>query len=209
MKPSNQTLLRVDASLQPNSQSASKTLADHLEQQIQPNQVEKIDLSIVNPPAINGAFLQDVMSENSSSNPSVQLANEWIEKLKSCDALIISSPMYNFGMPAQLKTFFDYVLRAGTTFEYTENGPRGLLADKPVYLALASGGDYREGDLAKLNFLDGHLHTLLNFIGLNDIQTFHAAGMAMGEPEQVIRQAKQEIEKTIAQNQGATYVTNH
>ncbi len=94
-----------------------------------------------------------------------------------------------------MKTFFDLVLRAGHTFKYTESGPVGLVADKPVYLILASGGDYREGDLQALNFLDGHLKTMLNFIGLTSIKVIHAAGLAMGDAQTVIASAESEIQE--------------
>ncbi|BBP47046.1 FMN-dependent NADH-azoreductase [Thiosulfatimonas sediminis] len=201
MNPSTATLhrvLRIDASLQTSENSSSRQLAEYLLAQLAPQHIEQIDLAQINPQPIDGEFLAAMMTDTPHSNSHLALANRWIEQVQQADALVISVPMYNFGMPAQLKTFFDYILRAGVTFRYTENGPQGLLRDKPVYLILASGGDYRQGEAAKLNYLDGHLKTLLNFIGLTDLHFIHAAGLAMGEPEQIMIQAQHSIDALVA-----------
>lgn len=191
-------VLRIDASLQTSENSRSRQLADYLVARLKPQTVQQIDVAQSNPQPINSEFLAATMSEAAQQNAQVALADQWIARVKQADAIVISVPMYNFGMPAQLKIFFDYILRAGVTFRYTENGPQGLLDDKPVYLMLASGGDYRQGDAAKLNYLDGHLKTMLNFIGLNDLHFIHAAGLAMGETEQIMTQAQQAIDELVA-----------
>ena len=50
--------------------------------------------------------------------------------------------MYNFGVPSQLKAYFDHIARAGVTFKYTEKGPVGLLTGKKAYVFAARGGLY-------------------------------------------------------------------
>jgi FMN-dependent NADH-azoreductase len=175
-------------------------LADYLLAQLAVQEVQQIDLAQLNPAPIDSDFLAAAAGDQATQkqNANVRLANQWIAQIQQADALVMSVPMYNFGMPAQLKTFFDYILRAGVTFRYTESGPQGLLQDKPVYLVLASGGDYRHGEAAQLNYLDGHLKTLLNFIGLRDLHFIHAAGLAMGRPEQVLRAAQESIDALVA-----------
>ena len=59
---------------------------------------------------------------------------------------MVGLPMYNFGIPSQLKSWIDHVARAGITFRYTENGPQGLLEDKPVTVLAARGGLYAGTD---------------------------------------------------------------
>lgn len=193
-------VLRIDASLQTSENSSSRQLADYLMAELAPQSVQAVDLAQINPQPIDAEFLAALASgqEAAKDNANVALADKWIEQVQQADAIVISVPMYNFGMPAQLKTFFDYILRAGVTFQYSENGPVGLVADKPVYLLLASGGDYRQGEAAKLNYLDGHLRTLLNFIGLQDLHFIHAAGLAMGEPQQIMEKAQQSIDALVA-----------
>ena len=38
--------------------------------------------------------------------------------------------MYNLGIPTQLKSYFDFIARPRVTFQYTANGPEGLLQGK-------------------------------------------------------------------------------
>lgn len=199
-------LLHIDASLQPDKRSVSRQLASYWQQQLAPQSTTHIDLAQVNPPAIDAEFLDALQKQSTepshelASHPSspLVLANQWIQSVQQADALLMSTPMYNFGLPAHLKTFFDYILRAGVTFQYTDKGPEGLLQDKPVFLVLASGGDYRQGPAAALNFLDGHLQTMLNFIGLKELHFVHAAGLAMGaDPQQVIADAKADIDRIV------------
>ena len=77
-----------------------------------------------------------------------------IEQLETADVLVISVPMYNFGPPAALKAWVDLVVRAGRTFQYGETGPEGLLADRPVYVVVSSGGV----PLGSSGSLHGQLH---------------------------------------------------
>ena len=122
----------------------------------------------------------------------VELSEQLIAEIEAADRLVIGVPMYNFGVPTQLKSWFDYICRAGISFKYTEQGPVGLLTDKPVLLVLATGGLHRDTatDLALQ-----HVQTLLNFIGLHNIHIAYAQGLGMGEQarEQGLAQARGEI----------------
>lgn len=55
----------------------------------------------------------------------LDLSNALVEELKANDTIVITAPMYNFNIPTQLKNWIDFVARAGVTFTYTENGPKG------------------------------------------------------------------------------------
>ena len=89
-----------------------------------------------------------------------------IQELKDADTLVIGVPVYNFSVPASLKAWIDLIARAGETFRYTENGPVGLLADKKVIVAVASGG-VQIGSPA--DFLTPHLKVFFGFLGLQDV----------------------------------------
>ncbi len=106
-------------------------------------------------------------------------ADAAIAQLFAADAVVIAVPMINFGMPTQLKSWFDHVLRAGTTFAYSESGPKGLVTGKKVYVVTASGNVYSEGQAAPLDFLAPHLVTLLNFMGLSDIEHIAVEGVKL------------------------------
>ena len=107
-------------------------------------------------------------------------ADAAIAQLQAADAIVIATPMINFGMPTQLKSWFDHILRAGTTFRYTEKGPEGLVTGKKAYVVTATGGVYSSGPIASLDFQAPHLKTLLNFIGITDIEHVAIEGVAFG-----------------------------
>ena len=192
--------MRIDASLQV-EQSSSRQLGDFLVHTLQPKEIIHHDLAQTPPPPMTQDFITAMFNPapDAQQQALLQQSDQWIQQLKQVDALLITTPMYNFGIPAHLKSFFDQILRAGHTFKYTENGPQGLLENKPVYLILSSGGDYREGAAATLNHLDGHLQVMLNFIGLTDLHFIHAAGLAQGASESILEQAQQHITQLLTQ----------
>jgi FMN-dependent NADH-azoreductase len=103
-----------------------------------------------------------------------------VDELKSADVLVIGAPMYNFGIPSTLKTWFDYVLRAGVTFRYTEAGPEGLLKGKRAIVVLSRGGLYSEGPAQAYDSQEPHLRTLLGFMGVTNVVFVRAERLAMG-----------------------------
>lgn len=109
------------------------------------------------------------------------LTDELIAELQAADTLVIGAPMYNFTIPTQLKAWFDRVLKAGVTFNYTEQGPKGLLSGKTAYIASGRGGVYSKGDAAEMDFQEGYVKTALAFIGITDVHIVRAEGMNMGD----------------------------
>ncbi|MBW8900470.1 MAG: NAD(P)H-dependent oxidoreductase [Massilia sp.] len=106
----------------------------------------------------------------------VALDDALIAEAQAADMIVLGAPMYNFGMPIQLKAWFDAIARAGVTFRYTENGPEGLLKGKKVVVATARGGIYP----ADADPQVPHIHMLLNFLGLTDHTFIHSPAQAMG-----------------------------
>src|SRR5438094_7516508 len=100
-----------------------------------------------------------------------------ITEIQVADVVVLGVPMYNFGVPAQLKNWIDAISRAGVTFRYTEKGPEGLLKRKRVYVALARGGKYRN---TPADTQVPYLETVFAFLGLTDVQFVYAEGLAMG-----------------------------
>jgi FMN-dependent NADH-azoreductase len=99
-----------------------------------------------------------------------------IAEIQAADAVVIGAPMYNFGMPVQLKAWFDAIARAGVTFRYTESGPEGLLKNKKVFVATSRGGIYPEDADPQVP----HIRMLLNFLGMTDSTFVYSSGQAMG-----------------------------
>lgn len=123
----------------------------------------------------------------------VALDDAVIAQLQSADAIVIGVPMYNFGIPTQLKAWIDAIARAGVTFRYTAAGPEGLVVGKKVYVALARGGLYRD---TPADTQVPYLKTVLGFLGMTDIEFVYAEGFAMGEESaaRALEQAHAQIE---------------
>jgi FMN-dependent NADH-azoreductase len=116
-----------------------------------------------------------------------------IAQVQAADVILVGVPMYNFGVPSQLKAWFDRIARAGITFKYTETGPVGLLADKPVVFFATRGGIYK--DLPQ-DSQTPFLKAFFNFIGLKNLHFIYAEGLNMGadSAQTALKAAKAQIE---------------
>lgn len=124
---------------------------------------------------INQAWVSANFTEQAARSGTQNLilanSNELIAELLWADVLVIASPIYNFSVPSALKAWIDQVCRAGLTFNYTENGPVGLLSGKRAILAMSSGGVPVD---SAVDFATPYLRQVLNFIGISDVQTVRA-----------------------------------
>lgn len=109
----------------------------------------------------------------------VKRSDKAIAEVMESDILVISLPLHNFGIPTTLKSWIDNVLRAGHTFSYTPEGPKGLVKDKKVYIAIASGGIYSEGGFQDYDFAVPYLKAVLGFIGITDVKVVRAEGLGI------------------------------
>ncbi|MGD0634517.1 MAG: FMN-dependent NADH-azoreductase [Beijerinckiaceae bacterium] len=105
-----------------------------------------------------------------------------LEELFAAESIVIGAPMYNFGIPSQLKAWIDRLLIAGKTFHYTAQGPEGLVpSTKKVFIASSRGGAYGpETPAAFLDHQETYLKGALGFIGLTDVTVIRAEGVALG-----------------------------
>jgi FMN-dependent NADH-azoreductase len=117
-----------------------------------------------------------------------------ITEIQNADVIVLGVPMYNFGVPTQLKNWIDAISRAQVTFRYTANGPEGLLKGKKVYVALTRGGLYRN---TPNDTQTPYLKTFFGFLGMTDVQFVYAEGLNMGpEAEQsALSSALEQIEQ--------------
>lgn len=127
-----------------------------------------------------GGFFGKPETLTAEQQAALAISDKLIGEIEAADVIVIGAPMYNFGIPSSLKAWVDHVLRAGRTFRYTENGPQGLVVGKKVYLLLASGGVYSEGPYKAYDFQETYLRGVLGFIGLTDVTSVRAEGMALG-----------------------------
>jgi len=118
---------------------------------------------------------------NERQKAAAELSLKLIDEIKAADYVVVAVPMYNFGIPVQLKTWFDMICRAGITFSYSETGPQGHLTGKKVLVVTTTGGAHPNTatDLAL-----AHAQAVLSFIGLKDITVAYAEALNMGPESQ-------------------------
>lgn len=153
-------------------------------------------------PYLDGAWLQALATPAESRSQEQRHMAAWsdaaIAELQDADTVVIGAPMYNFSVPAMLKSWTDHVARAGVTFKYTDEGSVGLLRNKKVYVVVSTGGLHTEG---VTDFMRPYLRTILGFLGLSDISVIVADGLNMGEEHRGrgLDQARQTIAAILAQ----------
>lgn len=139
------------------------------------------------------AALTPAAERSADQQREAEPADAAVQELIEADALVLGVPVYNFQVPSTLKAWFDHVARAGTTFRYTENGPRGLLEGKRAFVFVTSGGRYSGTDA---DFAAPYVKHFLAFLGIEDVTIIRAEGLAMGEEH--ARSALDEASERIA-----------
>lgn len=177
-------VLVINASLN-NEQGNSSKLTQLFVQRWQ--QTESIGLTQrnlhkLNLPHLSGEEMQAwgtaVQERSSEQQQLAGLSEQLIAELKAADSIVLGMPMYNFGVPSTFKAWIDRVARAGLTFSYTEQGPKGLLEGKTVYILAARGGVY--AGTAK-DSQSQYLKDVFAFLGMTDVEFIYAEGLAMGD----------------------------
>lgn len=140
------------------------------------------------------SFFTPAESRSPELLEAVKHSDKAISELMDADIIVIGVPMYNFSIPSTLKSWIDHVVRAGATFKYAENGVEGLVKDKKVYLAIATGGVYSDGPMKAGDFTEPYIKNILGFIGLTDITAVRAEGIAItGLKEHALTKAIEQI----------------
>ncbi|MFT5363141.1 MAG: FMN-dependent NADH-azoreductase [Dinoroseobacter sp.] len=164
-------VLRIDSSARTDA-SVSRKLADQIIDRVAVAnaQITKRDLGD-GLSGVSGAWLAANFTpeadRSDAQRETLALSDALISEVMAADTLVISLPIYNFGLPSSLKAWIDQIARAGITFKYTPDGPVGLLEGKRAYIAVASGGTEVGGPI---DFATGYLRHVLGFVGITDVQ---------------------------------------
>ncbi|WP_024852085.1 FMN-dependent NADH-azoreductase [Hydrogenovibrio kuenenii] len=196
------TLLRIDSSALTQG-SNSKHLAEQYQKQWlathpQGNIIHR-DLAMQPPEhlseAMIGAMYTPAESRSVEQQAALSDSDLFLNEVKLADTLLISMPMYNFGIPSSLKAYLDHIIRVGESFTYTEDGPKGLLKNKNAVIILTSGGNYTESPYKQFDHVTPYLKTALGFIGLEDIKVVIAPNMAKEETarQQALNNAEEDL----------------
>ena len=136
-------------------------------------------------------------SEDVSAEGSIALSDALIRELDSADTVVIATPMHNFTVPAALKVWIDHIARVRRTFNVGAQGKTSLLRDRPVLIAIASGGKFSGEHARQPDFLRPYLKAVFGMIGLHDVKFFTVEGTALG-PD-ALRQARSNAEQALGE----------
>ncbi|GGB88812.1 FMN-dependent NADH-azoreductase [Marivita lacus] len=167
------TVLRIDASARRDG-SESRALTQRIVDRLEPQSIIQRDLAVAIPTIDADWLAANWTKEEERSDKqraTLALSDSLIEEIKAADTLVIGTPIYNFGIPANLKAWIDQIARAGITFRYTEAGPEGVMTGKRAIIAIASGGTQVGSDV---DFASGYLRHVLGFIGITNVQVVAA-----------------------------------
>lgn len=178
--PGTKRLLRLDASANP-GESSSRQLGDYLVGQLKQSNsnVEtrtrslNQELSFIDSRWI-AANLTAREERSDDQTARLGLSDQLIAELDWADHIVLTTPMYNFGVPATLKAWIDLVCRAGITFRYGADGPEGLLKGKRVDIVITTGGAPLG---SPVDFVSGYLRQVFAFIGIDDVNIIGADRM--------------------------------
>ncbi|PLC48217.1 FMN-dependent NADH-azoreductase [Pollutimonas subterranea] len=203
-------LLHVDSSINGANSVSRKLTKDIVSQWMADHsntQVEYLDLAADTP----SHFSQDAMGfrlppSSVALTEAQRRENDLSEKLVSqflaADVIVVGSPLYNFSISSQLKSWIDRLAQAGRTFTYTANGPEGLAKGKIVIAALSRGGIYSTSEAGQaMEHQESYLKTIFGFFGITDVRVVRAEGTDMGaESRTKALQTADECIKVLATN---------
>jgi FMN-dependent NADH-azoreductase len=178
------TLLKIDVSPR-GEHSISRKLGKHFATEWQSNHVGgKIvtrDLAIAKIPYVDLPWIAGAFSSpdqhTAEHKAALKLSDEFIAELLAADEVVISTPMYNFNIPAVLKAWIDHIVRLNKTFSFGPEGLKGLATGKKVTVIIASGSEYTAGSPMESYNLEGpYFRVVFGFIGITDLTIVHAGG---------------------------------
>jgi len=199
------TLLHINASPRPRGESRSIRVADallegwrdaHTRGEVVDMNLFEHDLPMADATGANTRIHQ-FMGQTLAGEEKHRFEHfmRFIDPLMQCDALVITTPMWNFSLPWKLKQWLDTVIQARVTFEYTAEGPRGLVPCARAAIVGSRGGMYPDdGDPRQtMDFLTPYLRAALRWIGVDDVATCFADGVdaKRDEAERILADAAQ------------------
>lgn len=175
------TLLHIDASARSDrslSRQLSQAFVDSWLTHDGKTQIITRDVGHAPPPYLTEEWIAAVFTPEEHMTPEkreeLRLSDELIDELDRADVIVIGTPMYNYGMPATLKSWFDKVIRIGKTFTFDLG--RGDYPLEPIMsgkklIILSSRGEFGFGPggvREHMNHLDTHIQTCAHYLGVDE-----------------------------------------
>jgi len=149
------------------------------------------------------ALAQHAAMGHAAGEGSIAISDKLIEELEAADVVVIGTPIHNMGLPSALKAWIDHVVRAGRTFDITPQGKVGTLRDRPVYIAVASGGRFTGEHVRQPDFLTPYLVFVLGMVGLHDLTFFTVEGTVA--PADVLTATREKTDRALREHFAPTH----
>ena len=187
-------ILRLDASASPQDSNSRKLgnelleriLLHHADAEIRTRDLNR-DAQFIDAEWV-AANLTAAASRSDAAQQRLHYSDQLISELQWADHILLTTPMYNFSIPATLKAWIDQVCRAGITFRYTPDGPLGLLQGKRADIVITTGGAPLE---SPVDFVSGYLRQVLGFIGIDEVSIIGADRLNSNSEDSVTRAMEQ------------------
>jgi FMN-dependent NADH-azoreductase len=173
------TILHIDASVRGStslSRKLSRTFVEAWLSARPDDTVLRRDVGLDPPPFVTETWIAAAFTRPDDRTDIMRRAlaasDRYISELERADLIVIGTPMYNYGMPAQLKAWIDQVIRVDRTFSF--DLARGdwplqpILKGKDLVLLTSSGefGFEPGGVRETMNHLDTHIRTCSHYLGV-------------------------------------------
>ena len=213
-------ILHIDASVRaainPNSNhnSISKNIASRLinswKQQLPIDEYIYRDVGMNPPPFINQDWIDAVFTPDNKRTEAqhdvLSISDQLIAEVSSSDILVISSPMYNYGMPAQLKAWFDQIIRINKTFDFDlarGDFPLQPLLTGKILIIITSSGEFgfeKDGIRHDMSHLVPHIRTLSKYLGVEKIYEITSEYQEFGDHRHIesLENAFQKAEEVVS-----------
>lgn len=161
-------------------------------------QVDTLDVWKDNLPPFDGHALEAKYAGLSGQKLTAEQQAAWAaiaslgERFRNADQIVLSVPMWNFGVPYRLKHLIDLVTQKDVTFLFGEAGFDGMLKKQRAVIICARGLDYSEGGLSEdqFDYQSAYLAAWLSFLGVKDIRTIRVEKTLLGQSERDASVAK-------------------
>jgi len=175
------TLLHIDASARTDRSLSRKLSRAFVEAWVERDHRANVivrDVGLNPPPFVTQDWIAAAFTSEehmtAEKREELRLSDQLIDEIERADVIVIGTPMYNYGMPAALKSWFDKVIRIGKTFTFDLD--RGDYPLEPVLggkklVVLSSRGEFGFGPggvREKMNHLDTHIQTCAHYLGVNE-----------------------------------------
>jgi FMN-dependent NADH-azoreductase len=179
-------ILHVCANPKPVEQSVSKQLAARFFGkllELNPDvELNNIDLYQDKPPYFSNDLYRRTWNPvfdpayvpSKAEDAAMNYAQKQVDELKKADVLVLTMPMWNFGIPAVMKAWMEQVLSPGLLYDLSEDGPKPTHNITSIVLLATSGDVFKEEDAR--DALTSQVRAAFGYIGITDIRIAWADG---------------------------------